>query len=448
MQERMRSFLTGLLLVLGAAPVVSAGGDFDRTVRALREDDRTRRREALEAFADGRAVAASPREGERLERELVRFLTDQRAGSERALAVRALGRLTSDTARASILARVPAERDDRVLAASAEALTGAPSALAAAALADLERTDDDLAQAALLRMLGRMDDPLARERILLAARTPGPWVVRAAAIEALGRRREPAVVEALIGLLDEDHPGLRAATFDALRKTTRRSFRGDVGAWKGWWAAEGHRDPLAGPPPPPQPPGPAPKPDAHTYAHEENPEDHARPYFFGIPVSGSRVVFVFDVSASMRSKLPLAYDQLTRAVEGLPPAAEFEVIFFNEQVWPWRDRLSRADPVTKELLARHLPTIEIKSYTNLYDSLERALELAPDEILCISDGEPNRGRHRIPRDILEALRRANPRHVPIHTVSVVRTVDGDEHLALLREIAEQTGGTHIDRTLR
>ena len=163
---------------------------------------------------------------------------------------------------------------------------------------------------------------------------------------------------------------------------------------------------------------------------------------------GSKVVFVFDVSASMRYKLPLAYDQLARAVKALPSRSLFEVVFFNEFVRPWRGRLSHADPVTKELLVRHLPEIEIKSYTNIYDSLDRALAMRPDEIFLISDGEPNRGRWRLPRDILREVAKLNTRKVRINTISVVRRVDGDKHVTLLREIAESHGGTHVQRTLK
>ncbi len=159
-------------------------------------------------------------------------------------------------------------------------------------------------------------------------------------------------------------------------------------------------------------------------------------------------MFVFDVSASMRYKLPLAYDQLARAVKALPSRSLFEVVFFNEFVKPWRGRLSHADPVTKELLVRHLPEIEIKSYTNIYDSLEKALAMHPDEVFLISDGQPNRGRWRLPRDILRELGKLNTRKVRINTISVVRTVDGHKHVDLLKKIAEAHGGEAVQRTLK
>ncbi len=150
----------------------------------------------------------------------------------------------------------------------------------------------------------------------------------------------------------------------------------------------------------------------------------------------------------MRYKLPLANSQLVRAVKGLPSGSQFAVIYFNEFVKPWRHRLSRADPITKELLVRDLEQVVIKSYTNLFGAIELALSFRVEEIFVISDGEPNRGRKILPRDILTELKKLNRRKTPIHTISVVRTVDGDDHVPLLRRIAEQSGGKSVERTLR
>ena len=134
--------------------------------------------------------------------------------------------------------------------------------------------------------------------------------------------------------------------------------------------------------------------------------------------------------------------------ENMGAHAMFEVVFFNEHVWPWRGRLSHADPLTKELLLRHIPTMEVKSYTNLFDAMETALDLRVEEMFVITDGEPNRGRRQFPRDILKELKKLNLGRTVIHTISVVRTVDGDDHVALLKSIAEAHGGRHVARTLK
>ena len=167
-----------------------------------------------------------------------------------------------------------------------------------------------------------------------------------------------------------------------------------------------------------------------------------------VPVRGRKVVYVFDISASMRKKLPVALAQLVQSVKGLPPRTRFEVVFFNENVMPWRGRMSGADAVTKALLVQELKELDIKSYTNLFDAMELGLELEPDEMFVISDGAPNRGRKRFPRDILSELKRLNEKvGAKIHTVSVVRTVDGGEHVNLLKRVAEENGGQSVQRTL-
>ena len=124
------------------------------------------------------------------------------------------------------------------------------------------------------------------------------------------------------------------------------------------------------------------------------------------------------------------------------------IVTTTDRLFQYIGTEGRADPVTKELLIRELEGFEIKSYTNLFDAIELALTLGIDEVFVISDGEPNRGRKQLPRDILNELERINKRKIPIHTVSVVRTVDGDDHEPLLKRIADQTGGTYQERTLR
>ena len=430
-----------IVILLLTAPVQAS--EFSRALRAVRSDDRHDRREALENFAAGRLRPDSREESDKLERALRRFLSDRHPGQERAWASRALGRLKRVSAFEALLDRTAEERDDRVLRAIAESFRQAPAELAGPIKWRVSTATDAFARAALVRVLGALPGDEAHQRMLLHARVADDWMVRATAVEALASQRDPEAFPILMALLDESDPGLVAAAIETLSRLTGRKFGEDRAAWKGWWAAGGSKAPFQSN----AEPEPEAKPDARRYAHEA-PLDHLRPYFFGIPVGGERVVFVFDVSASMRYKLPLAYDQLSRTVKGLRSRARFDVIFFNERVLPWRRRLSHADPITKELLVRHLESIEIRSYTNLFDSIETALEMEPDEIVVISDGEPNRGRKQLPRDILSELERINTRGARIHTVSVVRVVDGDEHVSLLRSIAEAHGGQHVQRTLK
>lgn len=413
------------------ASLALAGEDLSRAVRALQSDERAKRMEALERFAQGSLRPGSASEGERLENGLRRFLSDRFDGEERSLAVASLGAMRRSRA---FLDRLGRERDDRVLRAALLALEREGSDLFGEIRPRVDRAGDAVERAVWVRMLGALPGADAARALRLVASAEADWSPRAAALLALRGSRDD--LQVLVAALDSEDPGVAAAAIESLARITRLPHGEDRGKWKGWWAAGGGVEPV--------------KPSAEetrTGTFEGSTEG-LRPYYFGIPVRGRKLAFCCDVSASMRYKLPLANDQLTRAVKSLPSATRFTVLFFNEFVMPWRERLSWADPATKELLLRHLPGIEIKSYTNLFDTLETALALDVDEIFLISDGEPNRGRKQIPDEILAELRRRNPRRIPIHTVSVVRTVDGDAHVPLLERIAADSGASHVARTLR
>ncbi len=436
------------LLALLAAPAF--GEDFDRALRSLKADDRERRQAALDAFARGDLTAGTPTQRDRALEALKRFLSSRFPGDERAQAFRAIGRLGTDRAFAALLDRLAEEADDRVLGAAEEAFAAAPEALVEDVAVRVEKAGDPVVRAVYVRVLGAI--PGAAPRIRMRATMPDDWCPRAAAAHALARDKSPEALPPLVALLGSEDPALVTAAVESLTRLTRLGFGRDLVAWRTWWETRDALEPLdealskkeggAGG-------GDQPKPDGERRTVAERTERRTiGGTYFGIPVSAEKVAFVCDVSGSMRYKLPLAYDQLVRAVKALPSTSRFDVVFFNEHVYPWRGRLCSADPVTKELLLRHLTTIEIKSYTNLFDSIEIALGLGVDEVFVVSDGEPNRGRKKFPDDICSELKRINLRHAKIHTVSVVRTVDGEEHISLLKRIADESGGDHVARTLK
>jgi hypothetical protein len=427
-----------ILLFLAAA---ARAGDVAATMRALRADDRDRRREALEALASGDVVPDGAAQLSRAERELRRFLSDRSAGAERALAVRALGRIARPALWDKLIDWLAQERDDRVLAAGADVFLRAPATLALELSVRAGRAEDPLDRAVLVRLLGALPGPEARQRIRGRAGLADHWTVRATALHALAADKDPAALTILVQALDDDDPAVLAAAVESLTELTGLDHGNDVSAWKAWWATRSETAKIEEALEKADPDGP------RRYAHEVTRRTFARK-LFGIPVTGRKLAVVFDVSASMRYKLPLAFDQIAGVVKSLPSTTTFEIVFFNEHVWPWKGRLVAADPVTKALLIEHLDSLEIRSYTNLFDALESALSLDPEEIFVISDGEPNRGRRQLARDILRELERINRRPARIHTISVVRVVDGDEHVALLADIAAANGGQHVQRTLK
>ncbi|MHC4954381.1 MAG: hypothetical protein ACYTGZ_10860 [Planctomycetota bacterium] len=434
------------VLLLLALP--AAAGDFERLLRKARSGDRVTRREALESLADGTVQPGNPSQAAKMARTLDAFLTSKSLGTDRALAVLALGRLRSPKVYAALVKRMRKERDDRVLAAMDKVFSEAPPEWHDTILARFGKTasEDAIQRAVYMRMASALPGKKVRAYVRTRARMADPWVIQATVVQALLRDKDERVPELCIELLDAGDRAVNGAALEVLEARTGKRFGRDVVAWKTWWNTRKKTDSLDRAIAEAEKQG-GPRPETKTVSREEKKEP-VRSYFFGMPIRGRKVVFVFDISASMRKKLPIALEQLVKSIKGLPPRTKFEVVFFNEFVWPWRNRLSHADPVTKALLIEHLRKLEIKSYTNLFDAMEKGLLLDPDEMFVISDGAPNRGRKKFERDILSELKRLNERSkAVIHTVSVVRTVDGDDHIGLLKRIAAENGGESVQRTL-
>ncbi len=432
----MRPLLCFLLPAVLASSVRAES--FSRVLRAAKHPDRKTRRAALLLLAEGTVVPRSKAHREKMIRSLATYLNSRSLGPDRALAVRALGTLKSEPTLLRISTRVKNERDDRVLAAMESVFREASEEWFDILLARFREEKDLLARAAYLRMALSVSCKDARTFARIRSRIHDDWVIQATAVEALQYDREPGIDAIGIEILDHSDPAVVGAAIQVLTAVTGKRFGRDVIAWKTWWNT---RDSVPDKIPDEQ--KPVKSTETRTVAETQGP---VRSYFFGVPIRGKKIVYVFDISGSMRKKLPIAYRQLVQSIKGLPPSSSFEVVFFHEHVFPWRRRFTRADPVSKALLIRHLDELEIKSYTNLYDAIELGLTLRPDEMFVISDGLPNRGRKKFPRDILKALKERAGR-TRIHTVSVIRTSDGGKHVRLLQQIAEQHGGQAITRTL-
>ena len=446
----MRALLAILILL---APPALAADEFGRVLRRTKSADRSVRREALRSLADGKIRAETAAQRSKLTRTMATFLSKKTLGTDRALAVLALGRLGSAESYKKLARWLKKERDDRALDALEAVFANAPEEWFDTLVAQFRRTKTDavVQRAIYLRMAGANRSEKARAFIRIRARMIDKWVIHATAVQALRRDRKKGVVPLCMELLEIDDRAVSGAALEVLAERTGMRFGRDVVSWRAWWETREKTESLDKAIKKAEAESgqntPTPRPETKTVTREEE-QEPVRAYFFGMPVRGREIVFVFDISASMRKKLPLALQQLMRSIKALPPRSRFEVIFFNEFVWPWRGRLSRADPVTKALLIEKLEDLEIKSYTNLFDAIERGLRMQPDEIFVISDGAPNRGRKKFTRDILKEIGRLNPnRRVAIHCVSVVRTVDGDDHVDLLKKIAAENRGQSVQRTL-
>ncbi|MGE0143909.1 MAG: VWA domain-containing protein [Planctomycetota bacterium] len=393
---------------------------------------------------------------------------------ERLAAMLALGSVASPTVRLELEVHVR-DNSPRIRFAAAQSLGTRGSAHSVTALGDAlgAETDANAALAMLdalhsiaMRDAERIENRAGRRLLAIALDRLGKfdWRCDRVIVEIAGSIRSQMSIEPLIGVLErqraqhraEEHLRsgvLRERAFAVLRDLTgtlRPIDRPDL--WREFWA--GARADFKLPSPRSS------KPEAGRTSSG----------FFGIPVTGTRVMFIIDTSGSMNSplfvkstaegtsgsdetaqttRIDQARKELLKAVAALPDGARFGVIAFASEVRVWFDKLALVGPPSTRTLRERLATLQGDGGTNLYGGLERALGLDEvgygqavgteiDEIFLLSDGQPTAGSVTDPSTILAAVRRANRyARVRIHAVSL----GGDEQF--LRQLAEESGGNFV-----
>jgi hypothetical protein len=303
--------------------------------------------------------------------------------------------------------RDPAVRAEAVFGVvSLDAAGG--EALAREVLAD--RREEPEPRIAALRGLIERGSPFARtEGLRRMNRAEGPFLLEC--FDAL--RADPHLEDApyLVELLHQREGRAASEAIGLLEELTGYRLGPDPRAWRYWMLR--HRadgTPFRAPP----------------RAEEDNAA--ATVSYHGIPVRGSRVVFVLDSSGSMESPLPetpsvtrgqRAVEELVGLLPRLPRDARFGVVFFRTDT---RRLSSELVPCDGQELGRAVAWLEDHRFgggTNLYEGLERAFEVEEvEEVFLLSDGEPSAGALQDPDRIAAQVRRWNRwRKVRIHTIS-------------------------------
>ncbi len=226
----------------------------------------------------------------------------------------------------------------------------------------------------------------------------------------------------------------------ALRAITGQPFSADASTWSGWWNKNGATFT------PPENPNPK-----FNYELEQKPEKSEEEVtYYEIPLLENRVVFVLDVSGSMKfggspNRLDRARDELKNLIARLDKQTQFNIILYNLEVkrWNTQQALVPATDVNKKGAAYFLDQAEAKGGTATMASMEEALyEVAlvngVETIFLISDGVPMPmkhwwGRVRSNKEVgvgAQAIRRRiryvnQTLMVRIHTIGIFTRIDGD-----------------------
>lgn len=159
--------------------------------------------------------------------------------------------------------------------------------------------------------------------------------------------------------------------------------------------------------------------------------------FFGTAAAGNSFVYVVDMSQSMEgNRFVRARAELKRSIGKLKPQQKFYVIFFNDQAFPMffprpARGLVEATGSQRSKAARWINNQRPFSITNPEPALQMAIEMKPDVIFFLTDGD-------IPIEVRENTLKANKERIVIHTIAF----ESEAGRLLLEQMAKENGGTY------
>ncbi len=122
----------------------------------------------------------------------------------------------------------------------------------------------------------------------------------------------------------------------------------------------------------------------------------ARTSLFGLVGEGYKFVYVFDRSGSMggsgRNSLRLVKAELLKSLKNLDTVHQFQLIFYNERPAVFNPtgtpgRLAFATEQNKQRAIRFIESIKAEGGTAHEDALQQAINLQPDVIFFLTDGD-------------------------------------------------------------
>ena len=302
-------------------------------------------------------------------------------------------------------------------------------------------------RAAALQALGDRKDPGAFDMAVPYLENPTQaWFMAVAAVQVLRILHDKRCVQPLIDFLKREGLGrLRDDAHVALRSLTGQKHGPYFEAWNGWWEEEKNtfRMPLASVAP----------------EHTAQPEGHT---FYGIHTFSERVLFILDTSGSMDQapkpkngegpkppKIDVARKELLGFLMSFKEKAHFNVIFFNHEVVQWQQKMVEATQTHKRRVSEWVEDQEPLGETNIHDALEQGFGIAMratgepvvDTVFFLTDGRPTAGKIQDPERILEAVADWNrTARVIVHCVGV-----GDHHEVFMQTLARVCGGEYVRR---
>ena len=355
--------------------------------------------------------------------------------------------LDKEAAACLVRALTPAnEKDPRVRLATLDALSTLPDG-------------------AEEHVLGRLADP--------------EWTVQLLAVRIVREKKVARAIPHLITALERANPRMQDDVGTTLKELTGQNFDPFADVWAKWWAENKEKFSstqgvkVGGRP-------------------KDPPVDNT---IYGVPIKSDRILFVLDISGSMKDplknpqpptptskgpitpkdgdpppppppeemisgpKIDVAKHELKKAIEKLPKTAKFGIVAYNHATLVWKEHPVDASPENKEEAFKWIRDFKASGSTFTDGALRVAFRIAGlgaidkaypevvvDTIILISDGAPTDNAPDASKVmdfhvILQHVKEWNARGaVVIHTIAIDMTneVNGNE---FLKTLAEQNKGT-------
>ena len=203
------------------------------------------------------------------------------------------------------------------------------------------------------------------------------WRVRSAAMSALVSLPKKEAIPALIASLSMEVGRLVDDAEAALNALTGRAFNGNATLWKDWWGKNKESFQIGA--------VAAARDAAKEGESAEWKKESGGVSFYGITTRSQRILFVLDRSGSMneavsetltgkqggKRKIDAAIDQLKVAVNGLEDGALYNIITYATDVTRWQKRMQKSSTSSRKKVTRWIDTkIEAVGGTNIHDALE------------------------------------------------------------------------------
>jgi hypothetical protein len=383
-------------------------------------------------------------------------------------ALTAVSKLRNEAALAAMEKLAFAEPDPRGRYVLVGGLASNPAAKGPDLFRKATKDESWLVRLAALDGLGNRKDPANLEVAVGALKDPS-WPLRRAAVRALAAMHDVKAVPHLVAAMQTEDGMLLEEYEHALEALTGAKLGHFADAWRRWY--EEHKAELSaqGAKAPPVKAGKA----------APNPVN-----YYGIEAVSRKVLFVIDISGSMKEeiggaeettgvsrsqqlsgpKIEIAKRMLSDAIHKLEPATTFNIVFFNHQVRTFEDRLVPASPENVGKADLMIMECGPSGSTWAYGALQKAFEFAGvsgapvtgkfdplvDTIFFLSDGAPTDGdpesaKPMEPDVILKAVAEWNRvARLRIHTIAIDPRIGKGAFVRFMKSLAAQNSGTYTE----